>query len=162
MGQKVWLSTKDLPLRVECQKLVPPLCGSFSNSQGDQPGGSSPSTASIPQGPPNLPCLQDQSLIFIMLWAFLRAPSSRPTDQWVHGLHLQEAALFQMVGSGRVTTTWWTGRATGLRNGHGSLPTTFLTSPSSVTSMVPTLTRLEVRQELDLRGGTVTFLLHLP
>uniref|UniRef100_A0A8C6W0T4 Integrase catalytic domain-containing protein n=1 Tax=Nothobranchius furzeri TaxID=105023 RepID=A0A8C6W0T4_NOTFU len=86
VGQRVWLSTVDVPLRVDCWKMAPCFISPFPIAKVFNPCGCPPPSAPCSADPPVLPCLQDQACTALCPWAHLQAPSPHPACGWTPSL----------------------------------------------------------------------------
>ncbi len=152
-GQKVWLSTQNLPLQVSSRKLMPRFIGPFSIVKVLSP-------VAVKLRLSNQ--LRRVHPVFHVscIKPVIRFPPVPP----VHLLPLMRGLPFTGYGGcltfvlgGGATSFWWIGRGTVLRRGGGSRPGTSWIARSSTISTVLVSLLLRERLEALVEGGVLSW-----
>ncbi|KAK3566144.1 hypothetical protein QTP86_028465, partial [Hemibagrus guttatus] len=159
VGQKVWLFTRNLSLKLPCRKLSPKFVGLFENIRQVDPVVSASAPGVLPHLS-HLPCVPPQACASFCQGSYCVEPPP-PLD--IEGLrHTRCVPFWTPGGFVRSFSISWTGRGTALRSVRGWTPPTSWIHPSLRTSTATTRTGpLRVRgggpgvepQEVFLEGG---------
>ena len=137
LGQRVWLSTRDLPLRVESKKLAPHFIGPFEIIKIINPAAV---RLKLPRSMRVHPTFHVSRIKPVRESALVPAiPPPPPPRSINRGLTYTVRRLLQSRRRGGVSNTSWTGKDTARRRDPGSLSETYwiTTSSGSFISVTP-------------------------